>query len=258
MTINSVNSVQSFQRGELNPLIEKSFVLMPDVAVREVAREQTKEQYNDSGLKKKLNAVFYSLPLIGGVSAAAMTKGSPARKVMSGAKSGALWAGAVGILGVYDAVSKAVLKKSPKMQEKVDRHPVTSTIADLSLAFLSIDFGTRLLNKGLDRIKPSKKVVAAINNSKIAKEFVPNLKNGLNSLTAKAPEVIKQILPPVKKAGKFVVKNAPLLAIGGILFAGIGNSLKKDKIYHNNYDRLRDMQLDAAQNIISDEISNGV
>ena len=255
MTVNSIGAVQSVQRSDMNSLIEKSFVLMPDRAVREMAREKTNEQYNDLGFRKKVNAVFYSLPVIGAASAAAMTKGSPARKAMAGAKNGALWAGAVGVLGLYDVASRAVLKNSPKIQESVQKHPVASTIADLSLAFLSVDLGTRLINRGLADVKPSKKVVGAINNSKFVKEFIPKVTGGLENVVAKAPELVKQMLPAVKKAGNFVVKNAPLLAIGGILVAGIGNSLKKDRIYNNNYDRLKDMQLDVAQNIISDEIN---
>ena len=252
MTINSISAVQSVQKSDANSLIERSFVLMPDKAVREMAREKTNEQYNDSGFRKNVNAVFYSLPVIGGVSAAAMTKGSAARKAMNGAKSGALWAGAVGILGLYDVASRAILKNSPKMREKVDKHPVASTIADLSLAFLSIDLGTWAINKGLADVKPSKKVVEVINNSKFVKEFVPKVKAGLENITEKAPKLVQPMLPAAKKAGEFVVKNAPLLAIGGILLAGIGNSIKKDKLYNNNYDRLKDMQLDVAQNIISD------
>ena len=254
MVINSIGAVQGFQGSDINSLFEKSFVLMPDKKIREMASKKTKEQYNDTGLKKKLNTVFYSLPLIGGISAAAMTKGSPARKVINGTKNGILWAGAIGMLSAYDAVSKAILKKHPQIQDKVDKHPVTSTVVDLSLAFLSIDFSTRLLNKGLSIIKPSKKVVDKINNSKFAKEFIPKVKDGLSYITAKTPKGIQNLLPAFKRAGNFVVKNAPLLAIGGILVAGIGNSLKKDRIYNNNYDRLKGMQLDAAQNIIADEI----
>jgi len=255
MTINSVGAVQSVQRSDMNSLIEKSFALMPDKQVKELAREKANEQYNDYGFRKKTNAVFYSLPLIGAASAAAMAKGSPARKVLTGAKAGALWGGAVGVLGLYDVASRAVLKNSPEVQEKVQKHPFASTIADLSLAFLSVDLGTRLINKGLADVKPSKKIVSAINDSKFVKEFMPKVKDGLEETLSKAPNVVKQILPAVKKAGNFVVKNAPLLAIGGILVAGIGNSLKKDKIYNNNYDRLKNMQLDIAQGIIADDIS---
>ena len=80
----------------------------------------------------------------------------------------------------------------------------------------------------------------------------------MENITEKAPKLVQPMLPAAKKAGEFVVKNAPLLAIGGILLAGIGNSIKKDKLYNNNYDRLKDMQLDVAQNIISDEISNSI
>jgi len=258
MPVDSIGTIQNIQNKGSQGLIERSFVLLPDKDIRRIARNKTEEQYPNTNFRKKMNAVFYSIPLLGGISAAASTKGSPARKAFAGTKSGALWIGAIGILGLYDSVTKKIMKKSPALSEKYDKHPVAGCIADLTFAFLSVDAGTKLINKGLSLVNTPKKLVKDINNSKLALEYIPKMKNGIKNTFDKVPNAVKQVLPAIKKGGSFVVKNAPLLAVGGLLLAGIGRSLKKDKNYNQNYGEIKNLQLNVAQNIISKQVVNDI
>ena len=253
MTVSSVSALQSFKSNGRNELSEKSFVMLPDKQIRQLAKEKTEQIYPGDSFRKKTNALYYSLPLLGGIATAAAVKGSPARKAIKGAKSGALWAGALGILGLYNKASNAVVERSPKLKEQTQKHPFASTILDLSLAFAGVDAGTRLLNKGLSAVKVPRKVINNINNSKLVKNIIPDLKNGFGNIVSKAPEFIQNSLPKVKKAGTFVVKNSPLIAIGGLLLAGVGHSLKKEKIYNSKYNEVKDLQLSIAQDMISDK-----
>jgi len=252
MTVSSVGATQSIIDNGRNALIEKSFVMLSDKQIKQFAKEQTEEVYPGDSFRRKTNALYYSLPLLGGISAATV-KGSPARKVFKGVKGGALWAGAIGILGIYNKISNTIVEKSPALQEHSQKHPFASTLIDLTLAFAGVDAGTRLLNKGLSSVKPSKKVIKDINNSKLVKNVLPDLRNGFGNIISKAPKFVQNTIPTIKKAGSSIVKASPLLAIGGILLAGIGHSLKKEKIYNDKYNEIKKLQVSVAQDIISDK-----
>ena len=223
--------------------------------IRQLATIRTMEQSRTR--QKQVKRLFYSIPLLAGLSAAVLTKGKSkvldkeisglAGKLTEGIKAGGSWAYLLGLAGAISLGEAVIAKKSEKFKDFRTNHPFLSFVGDVGLflaASVAIPTAALKLGSKIDA-KHFKKlsngivnVAGHVNNIKTPK-FIKSIGTKLSDLVpnaikkVKIPDFVKKTVDFAKGIGKTILAWAPHIA----LIAGICESVSAPVRDTNNYVR---------------------
>lgn len=261
----SLNNKINFKASEE----EFHFATLKDRDLGQIAYDQACKQVNDKRHKRIDNALFYSLPVVAGLSTLAkklpplMQGETPALSIFApvakvrglkllraGAVTG-LWAAALGALALVAGAENWVIKKSESVRNFVQEHPVISTVGSLVAAVGAVYGANRISGKVLYKLIPSVEknltkmtyLDKVLNNSKI-----------LNS----AEKLIAKIPPSIKSIGATVLNWSPFVVMGTQIAHYFGHEHVKNKQAYKNYNELKEAQDNIRQNIIEEAVYQDV
>lgn len=247
MSISAVNSVSfSGRRDNVD-----AFVNLDDNAIRQVAMAKTRQNIDFDAHKKRNTAMLLSLPVAEGIATAASVKKAHRFGAFAGGTAyGALfWGGMLGTLAALGAVAK----KSDKVGDFAEKHPV--------LSFLGSAFAAYFAGVGL--AKGGAKAVDKALSSKAFKNFTKLSKAKFKQ--AKANKYVAQGLEKLGNARKFVGEQVgklpsalketiktlatwtPLAVVMGSLFENMNFSKAVNSEFAYNYADLKNKQLNLAK-----------
>ncbi len=237
---------------------EEIFARLKDRDIRQIAWKKASIDVNDKKHRNIDRAIICSLPLAGGIAAAAAELpagiGKSARITRLGrfgVATAMYTAGLLAVKAVWDS-KDFLAKKSQTVKNFVTENPVISTLAALAVGFAAIvgvnRGGNKLITKAaqmLDKkglsgkvIEQSRQLSKALNESKI-----------LN----KASEFLKKVPAPIKEVGKVAAEFAPWIVIGTQFSHSYGHQQVKANVASKNYDELKEAQAIIRQDLAAEK-----
>lgn len=230
-------------------------IAQDDNYIRSVALRKTLKKVDPERNRKITNAMFYSLPVVAGLSAAILTKGKTtlltkelsgkAAKLANGLKSGAAWAVTLGVADAVIGAKNLLSRKSEAVNEFDRKNPVLSFFGTLGVALAALYYAPKGISKLLSKIKPEKmaKITQRIGKAgdKINKsKFLESIAKPFRSLAKKTPSALKE-------AGKVAVSWAPDAMLLGTLIHALSSGYRQNSEYSKNYSNLKEKQLNIAK-----------
>jgi hypothetical protein len=246
----SLSSSQSFghKRHDRNNVVHLSaeqFAQLDDKSLATIAYGMASRQVNDKKHRKISNALFYNLPLAGGLATLAQIgKASRVSKLLTVAGSVGSWTAALVGIDAFFGIKDKVVKSSEKLRNFESNHPIASTIATIGACFGSLALASRGLNKLANKFLPKFEAKygekLTKNTEKLVKTLAEKLDNSmvlnkLSELGAKVPSAIKS-------AGKFAAANAPLALVCASLAHSFNHKNVKNNVAVRNFEILKHEQ----------------
>ena len=239
------SSAQNFQGKRTN--IDQ-VIHWDDNDLREMAFDAALKK--DQKRRRNVKRLYYAVPLVGGLAAAAITRGKStilsreisglSAKVAGGLKEAGYWTFILGTAVLGGMGINALSKKSENFREFRRNHPVLSLVGDVGLFVAA----TSLIPVGAKRLY-----------SKIKPEYLGKIGNGVDSVanhinSIKKPEFMKNwsnylaIHTPdwLKALGNTVLAFAPHITLASAFLSSIRNDAKTTRDFYNNYAGLKDFQ----------------
>ena len=257
MQVNSVSLSQNANNTAFKASVEEQlFAKLKDRDLRDIAWKKASHDVNDRKHRAIDNALFVTLPLAGGLSAAA-AKLSPETiakfgkhntRALKFARFGlvsASWAAGLAALGVLWDTKDFLAKKI----DVIRNNPVIASVATFAAGFGVL--------AGVDKLG-TKAIVKAINmadNEKII-SVLKKVRDGLNNskVLNKVSEFISKFPSPLKDIGRGAAELAPLLVIGTQIAHMFGHQKVKSQVAYKNYDNLKQAQQNIRENIADEQI----
>lgn len=257
MQVNSVSLSQNANNTAFKASVEEQlFAKLKDRDLRDIAWKKASHDVNDRKHRAIDNALFVTLPLAGGLSAAA-AKLSPEALAKFGKNNAralkfarfglvsASWAAGLAALGVLWDTKDFLAKKI----DVIRNNPVISSIATFAAGFGVL--------AGVDKLG-TKAIVKAINmadNEKIL-SVLKKVRNGLNNskILNKASELAAKFPSPIKDIARGTAELAPLLVIGTQIAHMFGHQRVKTQVAYKNYDDLKQARQNIRENIADEQI----
>lgn len=245
---------------------ERFFASLDDNNLYNIAKNKASIDVNDKKHRRIDNALFYSLPLIGGLTTLVQDYSlKPVKKgfisvnplkVRSGklARAGvatAVWGLALGAVSLVAKATNAIENKIKPIKDFAQEHPIISTLTSLGLALGAI-YGVnkasgKLINKFVlkdmkSALKDFDKVTKfdnVLNNSKIL--------NGTKKVLEKVPSSIKDI-------AKTAISWSPLAVILTQLTHGMNHGSVKATQTNKNFVQLKQAQNNIRQELVNEEL----
>lgn len=254
MQVSAINYAgQSFQsnkrkRDNVDEVISYNDQKICDIALK-TALDKEKHR------RKTLKRIYYSVPLIGGLAAAALTRGKStflstevsglAAKAANGIKSAGNWSFLLGTAVATSMGLNAAEKKSKTLRNFRNEHPILTFLGQCAAFFAATTFIPLGASKLYSKIKP---------------EHLKTIGKGVNSIAGhlnniKAPEFIKNAGAAISKhtpdwaksIGETVLSYAPHITLFTGLISSFRNDAKTASDFYGTYAALKDGQTRLAQ-----------
>ncbi len=264
MQVNSVSSTQpvakqAFGNRDLQRAYLEQFARLDDKALGTLAYQSASERVNDKKHKRITNALYYSIPLVAGLAAAArspkivttVAKGAKkaGSKVVDLTRYGKLgsflrtsvgWAATFLAVDAIFGTKRFLDKKVPDMKKFTDEHPIMSSLLTMGVAIGAL-IG---LNKGAGKLM--NKLVKKVPEKEVEKSMVSmaeklNNNKFLNSVSkklAKVPSAIKEFT-------KGVLDYSPFLLIFGSIAHSINHQNVKNREINKDFNQLKNAQYEV-------------
>ncbi len=252
--------ISSIQNNHLNfkaSFEEFGFASLDDKDLKRLAYNKAVGDVNDKKHRKIDNALYYSLPVVAGVSSLAhdisglllpTTKVRGVKLARAGVVAG-IWGTAIGALSLLSAGEALLTKKVKSVRDFVNDHPVAAFVGHFAAAIGTVyatgKFGSKLLNKFSGNII---KNIMQVNN------FDKVLNN--NKILNMAENLITKLPSSIKDIGKTALKWAPAVVMATQIGHYFGHDLKKSKQAEKNYEELKIAQNIIRQDILDEIIDN--
>lgn len=247
---------------------ERKFAALGDDALRTIAWNRASVEAKDKRHNRIDKGIYYSLPLIGGISTLAQKMDYmpakngfvklPAAKLRSaklgraGMVTGA-WAVALTAVSALWDGKEIAEKKIQSVKEYNKEHPVFTTLATLALSLGAIVAANRLSGKVIEKYLLKEVPETAKDLGKLTKldKFLNNNKilNSAEKLLEKTPSALKDI-------GKTAVDYLPWIAIGTQITHSWGHQSAKLRQANKDYAELKEAQQIIREDIADEEIDN--
>lgn len=247
-------------------------VKMDDSQLKFLAYAKSYDEDSEKKHRKSALRMFYAIPIVDSLASGVLLEklekqvktSKKAKKAMTelvnpnlservgiAAKRGALWAGAIAIVGTYCKIKNKIISKSPSLQDFEQRHPLLSLMRDFGL--LGSIYIAGKMGLGSDKVKNirekseivksfnklGKTVGNVIDESTFNKKIVPEISKCSKTISKKAPWAAI--------AGKFALANSVLILFGAAIVKMIAHERKESKKVENAYYDLKDKQFETAQ-----------
>lgn len=249
MQVNAISSNTGFTSKR------DDMIVQDDNYIRMLAYKKTLRKTNPEKNRKVTNAMFYSIPVVAGLSAAILTKGKAtlltkelsgkAAKLANGLKTGAAWGATLALADVLIGGKNVLSNKSEKFRDFERKNPVLTFFGTLGAAVAALCYAPKGISKLVSKIKPAtlEKITAKIGRTgeKINKsKTLENLAKPFRSLAKKTPSALKEL-------GKTVTAWAPDALLIGTLLHSLSSSYRANNEFSKNYSTLKEKQLNIAK-----------
>ena len=232
---------------------ERIFAALDDNTLRQIAWNKASVDVNDKRHNKLDRAMFLSLPVVGGLSSLAFATNPdiPVQKLRAAkfgraAKIAGSWTLALGAISALSGI-KNVVENNVKSIRKFDNdHPVLTTLASLTVAFLAIGATNKLTHRIADKLIMKDGINILESAAKMTR--LDNVLN-TNKYINKAAEYIQKVPPALKDIGRVALGYLPWIAIGTQIAHMWGHNSAKLNQVEKNYAELK-----AAQEIIREDL----
>ncbi len=204
----------------------------------------------DEKRRRNIKRLYYAVPLVGGLTTAALTRGKStilsrevsglSAKVAGGLKEAGYWTFLLGTAMLGGIGINAASKKSEKFREFRRNHPVLTFISDVGLFVAA----TSLIPVG------AKKLYAKLKPDHLNKigKGVDSIAGHINSI--KKPKFMKNwgdflsIHTPdwVKSLGETVLAFAPHITLASAFISSVRSDARATRDFYNNYAGLKEFQ----------------
>lgn len=239
---------------------ERLFVSLNDNDIRNLAWKKASYDVNDKKHRAIDNALYYSLPVAGGISAA-VRKYSPeyiskvgshnlrAARLADFGKSFAGWALAITALDILWSSKDYIAKKVDFIKENPIMSSIATFVAGFGVLALVNRAGSKALAKMLDKVDYEK-----------ALPYLRKVRNALNDskILNKTSEFLKKVPSPIKDIGKGTAELAPLIVIGTQIGHLFGHQKVKAEVAAKNYDEFKQAQVNIKEFIADEEIDRNL
>lgn len=233
MQVNAVstNSTAFGRRPNLEEL--EQFAAADDRTLRQVSRQIAAVQVDDKKHKRVSNAIWYSIPLAAGLSAAVTNPKIVGRipKLKAFTAAAAAWAGTFAVIDATFAAARGLNKHSEGAREFTEKHPVLSTVltigATVAALFAAGKGASALVDKYGDK---AVKFLKSKNVDKFIKE---------NKTITKVMENVRKAPSALKNFGKGVISWGPMLLIATSLAHTFGHEKARAVAEAQNYANLK-------------------
>lgn len=235
-------------------------IAQDDNVVRQIAIDSAIKSSNQERHKKINNALWYSIPLVAGLSAAILNKGKTtlftkeitgvAAKLTSGLKHAAGWALALGTVDTIIAGKKLLTKKSETAENFERKHGFTTFALTFGAGLAAMRYVPKALSKLYSKINPKIIGKLAESTGKIADRINDNKK--IKSMNEFFARIGKKVPSVVKESGKIAVSFAPDALLAGTLLNSLAYGFKTANSANANYNYLKDTQLNLAKSRINE------
>ncbi len=245
---------------------ERRFAALSDEALRSLAWKKASVEVDDKRHRRLDNAIYCSLPIVGGISTLAQKmdyrpfktglmsvpphKLRAAKLTRAGMVAGA-WGVALGAVSALWGANNAAEKHIKSLKEFNKEHPVLSTLSLLTASFGAVILANRLSGKIAQKyiLKDSGELLKdTLKTTKLDKALNDN------KILNAAEDFIKKMPPALKDIGKGVVAYLPWIAIGTQLAHSWGHQSAKLNQVNKDYNELKTAQDMIRQNIIDEKI----
>lgn len=253
MQLQAISSYNKGFTGKRDRIDEA--IVQDDKVIRDYAYYQSMKKVQDKKHKKLANALWYSIPVVAGISTALLTRGKSsmfgkevsglAAKVSNGIKAALPWAITLGIADTVIGAKNYVTNNSPTARQVENKHPFMSLLGTLGVGLAALIYAPRGFAKLYNKIGP--KTMAKLGNgfqnagNVINKIKAPKFAQNITSkLSEKAPSALKS-------ATKSILYAAPEALLIGSLFHSINHSYNRNNEFNKNYSGMKEAQLNLAK-----------
>ena len=223
MQVNAVSTksmaAQSF--GHRMPTRDEleQFASADDKTLRQFAVQAASESVNDKKHRRISNAIWYSLPIAGGLASVVRNPQVIGRipKLKVFAKSAALWAGTFAVIDATFAAKRGLDKHSETAREFTKDHPVLSTVATVAASIGAMLLAGKGASKLVEKYGPdATKFLKKHNVDKFIKE---------NKLITSAMKQVRKLPSAIKSFAKGVIDWSPMI----LVFTSIAHTFNHEK-----------------------------
>lgn len=233
MLVNAVSTNATFGRRTPSREEFESFANADDKTLRAYAHEVAAMQVNDKKHKAVSNAIWYSLPIAGGLAAVVGNPKVIGRipKLKLFTKQTALWAGTFAVIDATFAAARSLNKHSSTVHEFNKEHPVLSTIATIGATVGALLLAGKGANMLVDKYgAKATKLLKDIKVDKYIKES--KILTNIMKTVRKAPSSIKNF-------AKGVISWSPILLVATSIAHTFSHEKAKAITEQRNYDTLK-------------------
>ena len=237
---------------------EQVFASLKDRDIKKLAWAKASSDVNDRKHRAIDNALFYTLPLAGGLSAAVRDFSPEAISKLGKHNIRSMRLARFGLVGASWAAGLAALgalwNAKDYLSQKIDvikNNPVISSVATFAAGFGVLSAVDKYGFKGL------MKVINSVDDKKVM-PYLKKVRNALNEskVLNKASEYISKFPSPIRDIGKGAAELAPLLIIGTQIAHMFGHQRAKANVASRNYDDLRQAQEMIREDIADEKIDS--
>lgn len=232
-----------------------SIIAQDDALLKQVALEAALAKSNEQKHKKINNILWYSVPVVAGLTAGILNKGKSSlfskelsgasAKLASGLKTAAGWGAAILSAEAIVGGKNLITKNSDKAKEFEKEHPFLSFAGLLVTGGLALAYLPKGLGKLYSKINPkfigklankTGKIADFINNSKLVKAS----NKFFNNIGKRVPAVAKEV-------GRTALNYAPDALLIGTLVHSLNHGLDIGRKTNENYNYLKETQANLAK-----------
>lgn len=230
-------------------------IAQDDNYIRTLALHKTLKKVNPERNRKINNAMFYSIPVVAGLSTALLTKGKTtlltkelsgkAAKFAGGLKAAVGWGLFIGIADAVIGSKHLLSKKSETVNEFEKKNPVLSFFGTLGVAMAALYYAPKGISKLISKIKPETMAKITGKIGKAGEKI--NKSTTLETIAKPVRSLIKKTPSAIKEAGKVALSWAPDALLLGTLIHSLSSGYRESSEYSRNYSNLKEKQLNIAK-----------
>ena len=231
-------------------------IAQDDNYIRTLALHKTLKKVNPERNRKINNAMFYSIPVVAGLSTALLTKGKTtlltkelsgkAAKFAGGLKAAVGWGLFIGIADAVIGSKHLLSKKSETVNEFEKKNPVLSFFGTLGVAMAALYYAPKGISKLISKIKPETMAKITGKIGKAGEKI--NKSKTLETIAKPFRSLIKKTPSAIKEAGKIALSWAPDALLLGTLIHSLSSGYRESSEYSRNYSNLKEKQYKRTKN----------
>ena len=190
-----------------------------DMTLKKIAVQAASDSVNDKKHKLVSNALWYSLPVAGGLAAIVRNPGVIGRipKLKLFAESAALWAGSLAVIDATYGAKRVIDNHSPSAREFSQNHPVLSTVGTVAASIGALILAGKGASKLVDKYGAD--VTKFLKNHKVDKYIEEN------KLISNTMKLVRKLPSAIKSFAKGVIDWSPMI----LVFTSIAHTFRKKK-----------------------------
>lgn len=225
----------------------QAFVALDDYQLQRLARVSSYNPKEAKSDRNKMALLIGATPFVHSVIDGSIKGDSLGSKAMIAGKTGAGWAVALGVLGVYGSLKHLVNKHNPSLANFEAQNPLVSFVADMGMFVVGTFFAHKAIGKVLSHSPSISNKIGeysvrahdALNKTSLNTKILPKISEGLAKF--------KTSMPKLAGAGNYMLRNSIWILFGSTIALSMAQRAKSNSKVENNYQKLKEIQLQTAQ-----------